>query len=51
MFENGPVRIHYQIEGDGFPVFLVAAGGMRSANDLWNRMPWNPRPHCEITTA
>lgn len=43
MFENGPVRIHYQIEGEGFPVFLIAPGGMRSANDLWNRMPWNPR--------
>ena len=43
MFENGSVHLHYQIEGDGFPVFLIAPGGMRSANDLWNRMPWNPR--------
>jgi pimeloyl-ACP methyl ester carboxylesterase len=43
MFENGPVHIHYQIEGEGFPVFLIAPGGMRSANDLWNRMAWNPR--------
>jgi len=43
MFEHGSVHIHYQIEGDGFPVFLIAPGGMRSANDLWNRMTWNPR--------
>lgn len=37
--------IHYDVEGcdDGFPVLLVAPGGMRSANDLWNRMAWNPR--------
>ena len=43
MFDHGSVRLHYQIEGDGFPVLLLAPGGMRSANDLWIRMPWNPR--------
>ncbi|HUP71461.1 MAG TPA: alpha/beta hydrolase [Acidimicrobiales bacterium] len=43
MLEHGSVRLHYQIEGEGFPVLLIAPGGMRSANDLWNRMPWNPR--------
>jgi pimeloyl-ACP methyl ester carboxylesterase len=43
MFVNGPVHLHYQIEGEGFPVLLIAPGGMRSANDLWNRMTWNPR--------
>lgn len=42
-FENGPVSIHYDIEGDGFPVLLIAPGGMRSANELWSNMPWNPR--------
>jgi pimeloyl-ACP methyl ester carboxylesterase len=42
-FEHGPVTIHYDIEGDGFPVLLIAPGGMRSANELWNTMPWNPR--------
>jgi pimeloyl-ACP methyl ester carboxylesterase len=41
--EIGPVTLHYDIEGDGFPVLLIAPGGMRSANDIWNRMPWNPR--------
>jgi len=43
MFDNGTVRLHYQIEGDGFPVLLLDPGGMRSAKDLWNRMAWNPR--------
>lgn len=35
--------IHYDIEGDGFPVLLIAPGGMRSANELWSNQPWNPR--------
>ncbi len=43
VFENGSVSLHYDIEGDGFPVLLIAPGGMRSANDLWGNMPWNPR--------
>lgn len=44
-FEHGPATIHYDLEGpdDGFPVLLIAPGGMRSANELWNGMPWNPR--------
>lgn len=42
-FEHGPVTLHYDVEGDGFPVLLIAPGGMRSANELWNTMPWNPR--------
>jgi pimeloyl-ACP methyl ester carboxylesterase len=43
IFENGPVTIHYDVEGTGFPVLLIAPGGMHSANDIWNRMAWNPR--------
>jgi pimeloyl-ACP methyl ester carboxylesterase len=42
-FTDGQVSLHYDIEGDGFPVLLIAPGGMRSANELWNGMPWNPR--------
>jgi pimeloyl-ACP methyl ester carboxylesterase len=42
-FEHGAATIHYDVEGDGFPVLLIAPGGMRSANELWNTMPWNPR--------
>jgi pimeloyl-ACP methyl ester carboxylesterase len=42
-FEHGPATIHFDVEGDGFPILLIAPGGMRSANELWNGMPWNPR--------
>jgi hypothetical protein len=29
-FENGPVRIHYQEVGSGFPVFMIPGGGQNS---------------------
>ncbi len=37
------ISIHYDVEGDGYPVLLIAPGGMRSANELWLNVPWNPR--------
>lgn len=45
VFERDGVAIHHDLEGvaDGFPVLLIAPGGMRSANDRWTAMPWNPR--------
>jgi pimeloyl-ACP methyl ester carboxylesterase len=44
-FTHGDATIHFDLEGpeDGFPVLLIAPGGMRSANEIWNDMPWNPR--------
>ncbi len=42
-FQNGNAKIFYEVEGEGTPVFLLAPGGMRSANALWGNMPWNPR--------
>ncbi|MEJ7799847.1 MAG: alpha/beta hydrolase [Ilumatobacter sp.] len=42
-FSHGAASIHYDLEGAGFPVLLIAPGGMRSANDLWNGVSWNPR--------
>ena len=42
-FEHGDATIHYDVEGNGFPVLLIAPGGMRSANEIWTEMPWNPR--------
>ena len=42
-FVNGPIQLHYDIEGRGYPIFLLAPGGMRSHNDMWPNMPWNPR--------
>tara|TARA_Y100001933_G_scaffold207633_2_gene210928 strand:+ start:17 stop:784 length:768 start_codon:yes stop_codon:yes gene_type:complete len=41
-FENGDVSIYYETHGDGFPVLLIAPGGMRSAVSFWERTPWNP---------
>lgn len=43
VYENGPVSIQFDDEGEGAPVLLIAPGGMRSANELWADMPWNPR--------
>jgi pimeloyl-ACP methyl ester carboxylesterase len=40
---HGAARLDYSVEGEGFPVLALAPGGMRSANDLWNNAPWNPR--------
>ncbi len=42
-FSHGDASIHYDVEGEGFPVLLIAPGGMRSCNDKWNGVPWNPR--------
>ena len=43
-FENGAVRIHYEESGpaDGFPILLIAPGGMKSAIPFWANAPWNP---------
>lgn len=44
-FEHAGARIHHDDEGapDAFPVLLIAPGGMRSSNDRWSSMPWDPR--------
>ena len=41
-FEHDDATIHYQVTGRGFPVLLIAPGGMHSAFNKWNLMPWNP---------
>ena len=30
-YEKGPVRIHFQVVGSGFPLLLIAGGGLNSA--------------------
>ena len=42
-YQNEEAEIFYEIEGSGYPILLIAPGGMRSENALWNNMPWNPR--------
>ena len=40
-YEKGPVRIHYEEAGSGFPLLLIAGGGLNSTiSGLTN--PFNP---------
>src|SRR5690606_37301096 len=41
-FEQGEIELYYEEHGRGFPVLLIAPGGMRSAVPFWERTPWNP---------
>lgn len=42
-FEKGPVRIHYEETGNGFPLLLIAGGGLNSSiAGLKNGSPFNP---------
>ncbi|MDA1075029.1 MAG: alpha/beta hydrolase [Proteobacteria bacterium] len=41
MFEHGDVRIHFEEQGDGFPILLIAPGGMRSTIAAWSAAPWD----------
>jgi pimeloyl-ACP methyl ester carboxylesterase len=42
-YEKGPVRIHYEEAGSGFPLLLIAGGGLNSAiSGLTNGSPFNP---------
>lgn len=38
-------EIYYEVHGNGFPVLLIAPGGMRSAVPFWENTPWNPITH------
>src|SRR5215510_7944729 len=42
-YERGPVRIHYEEHGRGFPLMLIAGGGLNSTIDgLKTGSPFNP---------
>jgi pimeloyl-ACP methyl ester carboxylesterase len=42
-YERGPVRIHYEEQGRGFPLMLIAGGGLNSTIDgLKTGSPFNP---------
>ncbi|MEE9279248.1 MAG: alpha/beta hydrolase [Myxococcota bacterium] len=43
MFEHDGGSIRYEIAGEGFPILVFAAGGMRSAISVWESSPWDPR--------
>jgi pimeloyl-ACP methyl ester carboxylesterase len=40
-YENGPVRIHYEEVGSGFPLLLIAGGGLNSTLSGLTH-PFNP---------
>ncbi|MDH4147791.1 MAG: alpha/beta hydrolase [Acidimicrobiia bacterium] len=44
-FDRDGVSIYYEEQGSGFPVLLIAPGGMRSAVGFWQNTPWNPIEH------
>ena len=41
-YERGPVRIHYEEAGSGFPLLLIAGGGLNSTINTLIRGPFNP---------
>src|SRR6187200_19659 len=42
-YEKGPVRIHYEETGSGFPLLLIAGGGLNSTiSGLTRGSPFNP---------
>src|ERR1700686_2937027 len=42
-YEKGPVRIHYEEAGSGFPLLLIAGGGLNSTiSGLTKNSPFNP---------
>ena len=41
-YEKGPVRIHYEETGSGFPLLLIAGGGLNSTISGLARGPFDP---------
>jgi pimeloyl-ACP methyl ester carboxylesterase len=41
-YEKGPVRIHYEEAGSGFPLMLIAGGGLNSTLAGLARAPFDP---------
>ena len=42
IFTRGDVKLYYEEHGKGFPLLLIAPGGMRSAVSFWDKVAWNP---------
>src|SRR4051812_48273351 len=41
-YERGPVRIHFEEHGSGFPLLLIAGGGLNSTISGLARGPFDP---------
>ncbi len=42
LYEHGDTAIYYEEHGAGFPLLLVAPGGMNSSIEWWSRAAFNP---------
>jgi pimeloyl-ACP methyl ester carboxylesterase len=42
IYRRGETSIHYEEHGSGYPVLLLAPGGMRSNVAFWERSPFHP---------
>ncbi len=49
IFERDDVSIYYEELGIGFPLLLIAPGGMHSTISAWANGPWNPIEHLSGT--
>jgi len=41
-YDRGPVRIRYEQDGSGFPLLIIAGGGLNSTISALSRGPFNP---------
>lgn len=41
-FERDEISIYYEVHGEGFPLLLLAPGGVRSSIEFWSRSPYDP---------
>ena len=41
-YERGPVRIHYEESGSGFPLLLIPGGGLNGVIAGLRTLPFNP---------
>lgn len=44
-YEREGAKIYYEEHGSGFPVLLIAPGGMHSVISAWENCAWNPIDH------
>jgi pimeloyl-ACP methyl ester carboxylesterase len=43
-FTREDICLYYEEHGKGFPLLMIAPGGMRSDVSFWEKAPWNPIP-------
>jgi pimeloyl-ACP methyl ester carboxylesterase len=41
-YQRGDTSIYYEDHGNGFPLLLLAPGGLNSSIDFWKRSPFDP---------